>query len=257
MCRDGRLAPRPWRPPAAARSPAWRPGSPPTRSGELLLRGEYVMLGYLDDPEATAEAIDADGWLHTGDVGTLDDAGNLTITDRLKDMYISGGFNVYPAEVEQALLRLDGRRRRRRGRRTRRADGRGRQGVRRGAAERRRSPPTTWSPSPRSGWPTSRCRGRSSSSTRSPATSSGKVLKTELRDALMNLDPVRVRAGLPGRGARLAGGQRAGRAAAVDGHRRGLRRAPGVGGEARRRPLVGRLAGPRSTAAAGRRWSSG
>jgi acyl-CoA synthetase (AMP-forming)/AMP-acid ligase II len=77
-------------------------------NGELLLRGDHVMLGYLDDAAATAEAIDADGWLHTGDVGTLDDAGNLTITDRLKDMYISGGFNVYPAEVEQALARLDG-----------------------------------------------------------------------------------------------------------------------------------------------------
>jgi acyl-CoA synthetase (AMP-forming)/AMP-acid ligase II len=76
--------------------------------GELLLRGEFVMLGYLDDPAATREAIDEDGWLHTGDVGTLDEAGNLTITDRLKDMYISGGFNVYPAEVEQALMRLDG-----------------------------------------------------------------------------------------------------------------------------------------------------
>src|SRR4051794_14159415 len=76
--------------------------------GELLLRGPNVMLGYLDDPEATAAAIDADGWLHTGDVGALDDAGYLTITDRLKDMYISGGFNVYPAEVEQALARLSG-----------------------------------------------------------------------------------------------------------------------------------------------------
>ena len=76
--------------------------------GELLLRGDFVMLGYFDDPAATAEAIDADGWLHTGDVGVLDDAGNLTITDRLKDMYISGGFNVYPAEVEQALARLEG-----------------------------------------------------------------------------------------------------------------------------------------------------
>ncbi|MCW2796023.1 FadD3 family acyl-CoA ligase [Nocardioides sp.] len=76
--------------------------------GELLLRGEFVMLGYLDDPDATAEAIDAGGWLHTGDVGTLDEAGNLAITDRLKDMYISGGFNVYPAEVEQTLARLDG-----------------------------------------------------------------------------------------------------------------------------------------------------
>ena len=77
-------------------------------SGELLVRGDYVMLGYLDDPEATREAIDEDGWLHTGDIGSLDEQGNLKITDRLKDMYISGGFNVYPAEVEQALARLDG-----------------------------------------------------------------------------------------------------------------------------------------------------
>jgi acyl-CoA synthetase (AMP-forming)/AMP-acid ligase II len=80
----------------------------PGGEGELLVRGEHVMLGYLDDPEATAAAIDGDGWLHTGDVGTLDEAGNLRITDRLKDMYISGGFNVYPAEVEQVLMRLDG-----------------------------------------------------------------------------------------------------------------------------------------------------
>lgn len=77
-------------------------------SGEVLLRGPNVMLGYLDDPEATAAAIDADGWLHTGDVGSVDASGNLRITDRLKDMYICGGFNVYPAEVEQVLARLDG-----------------------------------------------------------------------------------------------------------------------------------------------------
>jgi acyl-CoA synthetase (AMP-forming)/AMP-acid ligase II len=66
------------------------------------------MLGYLDDPAATRQAIDSGGWLHTGDVGRLDDAGNLTVTDRLKDMYICGGFNVYPAEVEQVLARLGG-----------------------------------------------------------------------------------------------------------------------------------------------------
>lgn len=76
--------------------------------GEVLLRGPNVMLGYLDDPEATAAAIDAEGWLHTGDVGELDADGNLKITDRLKDMYICGGFNVYPAEIEQVLARLDG-----------------------------------------------------------------------------------------------------------------------------------------------------
>lgn len=77
----------------------------PGDEGELLVRGPFVMLGYLDDPDATAEAIDSDGWLHTGDVGTLDPEGNLRITDRIKDMYICGGFNVYPAEVEQVLLR--------------------------------------------------------------------------------------------------------------------------------------------------------
>lgn len=74
----------------------------------MLLRGPNVMVGYLDDTEATAAAIDADGWLHTGDIGAVDQAGNLRITDRLKDMYICGGFNVYPAEVEQVLARMDG-----------------------------------------------------------------------------------------------------------------------------------------------------
>ncbi len=83
-------------------------GPQPGASGEILLRGPNTMLGYLDDPEATRAAVDADGWLHTGDVGHLDARGYLTITDRLKDMYICGGFNVYPAEVEQALARLDG-----------------------------------------------------------------------------------------------------------------------------------------------------
>ena len=77
-------------------------------TGEVLLRGPNVMLGYLDDPEATAAAIDPDGWLHTGDIGAVDAAGNLRITDRLKDMYICGGFNVYPAEVEQVMARMDG-----------------------------------------------------------------------------------------------------------------------------------------------------
>jgi len=79
-----------------------------TETGEILLRGPNVMLGYLDDDAATAEAIDADGWLHTGDVGHLDERGYLAITDRLKDMYICGGFNVYPAEVEQVLARHPG-----------------------------------------------------------------------------------------------------------------------------------------------------
>ncbi|WP_415977136.1 FadD3 family acyl-CoA ligase [Rhodococcus sp. 077-4] len=77
-------------------------------TGEILLRGPNVMLGYLDDPDASSVAIDADGWLHTGDIGRLDDRGYLTVTDRLKDMYIAGGFNVYPAEVEQAIIGFEG-----------------------------------------------------------------------------------------------------------------------------------------------------
>ncbi|MEX6725482.1 FadD3 family acyl-CoA ligase [Parapedomonas caeni] len=71
--------------------------------GEIWVRGFNVMRGYFEDPAATAEAIDANGWLHTGDVGRLDADGYLQITDRLKDMYISGGFNCYPAEIERLM----------------------------------------------------------------------------------------------------------------------------------------------------------
>ncbi|MEV6115096.1 FadD3 family acyl-CoA ligase [Streptomyces sp. NPDC052109] len=71
--------------------------------GEVLVRGFNVMRGYYQDAEATSEAISPDGWLHTGDVGVLDEAGNLRITDRIKDMFIVGGFNAYPAEIEQLL----------------------------------------------------------------------------------------------------------------------------------------------------------
>ena len=73
-------------------------------TGEICLRGFHVMKGYFQNVEATAEAIDDDGWLHTGDVGHVDEWGNLTITDRLKDMFIMGGFNCYPAEIESALF---------------------------------------------------------------------------------------------------------------------------------------------------------
>ena len=78
--------------------------TPRGEAGEVVVRGYNVMLGYFEDPEQTAEAIDADGWLHTGDIGVMDDAGNLRITDRKKDMFISGGFNAYPAEIENLML---------------------------------------------------------------------------------------------------------------------------------------------------------
>jgi len=73
-------------------------------TGELLVRGYSVMQGYLDDPAATAEAIDTNGFLHTGDLATMDERGYVRIVGRLKDMFIVGGFNVYPAEVEGTLL---------------------------------------------------------------------------------------------------------------------------------------------------------
>jgi acyl-CoA synthetase (AMP-forming)/AMP-acid ligase II len=76
--------------------------------GEVWLRGYNVMQGYFDMPEATAEAITADGWLKTGDIGVMDERGYLRITDRLKDMYIMNGENVYPAEVEKVLYGLPG-----------------------------------------------------------------------------------------------------------------------------------------------------
>jgi acyl-CoA synthetase (AMP-forming)/AMP-acid ligase II len=78
---------------------------PPGTSGEVLAKGFGVMKGYYDAPEATAAAFTKDGWLRTGDVGVLDDAGNLRITDRIKDMFIVGGFNAYPAEIEGILLK--------------------------------------------------------------------------------------------------------------------------------------------------------
>lgn len=72
--------------------------------GEVVIRGYNVMQGYFEDPEQTAKAIDNQGWLHTGDIGIMDAQGNLKITDRVKDMFICGGFNAYPAEIESLML---------------------------------------------------------------------------------------------------------------------------------------------------------
>jgi acyl-CoA synthetase (AMP-forming)/AMP-acid ligase II len=78
----------------------------PGQPGEVIARGDHVMVGYWNRPDATAEAI-VDGWLHTGDVATIDEEGFVTIVDRVKDMLISGGENVYPAEIESVLMSHD------------------------------------------------------------------------------------------------------------------------------------------------------
>lgn len=78
---------------------------PAQQPGEVLLRGDSVMSHYLDDPEATSQTLSSDGWLRTGDLGIIDSSGCLRIVGRIKDMFIVGGFNVYPAEVENLLLR--------------------------------------------------------------------------------------------------------------------------------------------------------
>lgn len=81
---------------------------PADEPGEIVVRGYNVMKGYFDAIEETKMAIDDDGWLHTGDIGTMDERGYIKITDRLKDMFIVGGFNAYPAEIESTLLRMPG-----------------------------------------------------------------------------------------------------------------------------------------------------
>ena len=78
---------------------------PRGQPGELCTRGYSVMLGYWDDPEKTAEALDADGWMHTGDIATIDEGGYGNIVGRIKDMVIRGGENVYPREIEEYLFR--------------------------------------------------------------------------------------------------------------------------------------------------------
>ena len=227
------------------------------------------MLGYLDDPAATAEAIDADGWLHTGDVGRLDEDGNLTITDRLKDMYISGGFNVYPAEVEQALARLDGvvdaavvgvpderlgevgkayvvrrgrcpARRRRRDRLLPGTAGQLQGAARRGVRRRAAAQPLRQGAEER-------------------VAGSRQALRAFLnhrRDA-DGPRPHRRRAGLPRRGPAVAGRERAGGAAAVDGHGRGVPSPTRRGRRASPRPGGRWCPGRGATTAGTRRWSSG
>jgi long-chain acyl-CoA synthetase len=76
---------------------------PDGEPGELMVRGPLVMLGYYGNEQATRAAIEPDGWMHTGDVATRDDEGHYFIVDRKKDLIITGGFNVYPAEIERVV----------------------------------------------------------------------------------------------------------------------------------------------------------
>jgi long-chain acyl-CoA synthetase len=78
---------------------------PAGEEGEVLIRGPQVMMGYWKRPEETRDVLEEDGWLHTGDIGTLDVDGNLTIVDRIKDLILISGFNVYPAEIEDHILK--------------------------------------------------------------------------------------------------------------------------------------------------------
>lgn len=81
---------------------------PTGEAGEVLIRDDKLLIEYLGNPEATLATLDEDGWLHSGDIGSLGVDGYLKITDRMKDMYIVGGFNVYPAEIERQMSQLAG-----------------------------------------------------------------------------------------------------------------------------------------------------
>ena len=81
---------------------------PPGVEGQVLLRGPGMMLGYWKNPEATAKAIDAEGWMHTGDIGVIDEKGFFFFVDRAKDIIISGGFNISPSEIERIIMRYQG-----------------------------------------------------------------------------------------------------------------------------------------------------
>ena len=150
---------------AAGRSPTARVVTEPLAQGEVCVKGPNVMKGYWNKPDATAAAIDAEGWFHTGDIGYLDEDGFLFIADRVKDMVITGGENVYPAEVESvlyehpaiaevAVIGLPDER-----------WGEAVVAVVGAQARRARSPSRSCGRSPVSGWRASSCRPASSSST--------------------------------------------------------------------------------------------
>ncbi len=142
------------------------PGEP----GELFSRSPYLMNGYLDDPEATAACTTDDGFLTCGDVVTVDDEGYIRIVDRKKDLIISGGVNVYPRDVEEAVLTFPGVSRGRGRGRAARDVGRAGRRLRRARARRRRRAPRRSTRTCAARWRRTRSRATWSRSRRSPAT---------------------------------------------------------------------------------------
>ena len=131
--------------------------------GELMFRGPLVMLGYYGNEAGTAETIEPDGWLHTGDVATMDEDGYFTIVDRIKDMILTAGFNVYPAEIERVLCAHPAVALAAVGGDPGRNQGRAREGLRRAQARDRRHARGAHHPLPTSISRHTRSRARSSS----------------------------------------------------------------------------------------------
>ena len=152
----------------------------PGEEGEVCVRGPQVMRGYLDDPEATAATVDADGWLHTGDVGRADEDGYVVLVDRVKELIKYKGYQVAPAELEAVLRRAPGRRRGRgrRTRPTRRPARCPRPSWRSPARPRRRR---SWPSSPSAWRPTSGC-ARCEVVDEIPKSPSGKILRRVLNE---------------------------------------------------------------------------
>ena len=155
----------------------------PDEPGEIMFRGPLVMLGYYGNEAATTATIEPNGWLHTGDVGRMDSDGYVYIVDRKKDMILTAGYNVYPSGDRARPRRPRGSGGRRGRQRARRSQGRAREGLRREEirsrhVHRRRIGGVL----PASASPRTRCRGPCCSSTPLPMTSTGKVMRRELRN---------------------------------------------------------------------------
>ena len=150
--------------------------------GELLTRGYSVMAGYWNDPERTAEAVDERGWMHTGDLATMDEDGYLNIVGRSKDMVIRGGENIYPREVEEFLHTHPAVLEAAVDRRARRALRRGADGLDPARATAPSCPRTTCAPTARAGSPTSSGRATCAFADEFPMTVTGKVQKYKMRE---------------------------------------------------------------------------